>query len=904
MREKRIERVVRQQQKKQDDVKSLRTLVLVLIILISGALIAGSLLMLLTYSQTIEQEAEYVGLRYSGETANHLKVAVDEYEDRAENLVRQSVRGIVNPEEVTAADYQEKADAMAQEIRAINAATRDKFSSELRLITEGEGTCRGSRIYKSGVEYRASYSEFDMNTESPEVLAMLRRGASGCVGIVSDDEYRVSLMAFVYSIGSPYADSVVLFFTVGDVNSGAEYASNLRRLVAADDESRFARYFKDGKEYTQSGMEYDTTLEDKGVLTLVEQRLRSCAGVVTDRERSVSVVAFVVPLDNCPYADAVAVFYAVGDVISFPEPLNPEITDSSRVTVVSSHEGEVLQILYQDEKDGLGLNLHNNIYEALKPLINDKSTIDQIKNNISVGTSDVYSVQISTVNHVVSISTLRENDTAAFAIIGVYRSDALHGTGYSTVRAILGVLIIFSMMLLIMVISGIITRRRAARRLRTIGETNEKLGVATRIKFERVTGEVLARNKATAFAVCAVDMRHFNYISDQLGEESITEVLLYLKMIFSRMIGMDETYAYAGNGRWLLLLHFREQKQLEDRLKATVALAASYNAKLPSGYHLNLYGGLYLTENHLVDETSKMVDLAISAEDALNFPCDFGTFRIYNEKIHESKALEDYIEVHMESALESHQFQVFYQPKYNLGKSLPDGCEALVRWYNPETDDYMQPGVFIPLFEANRFIIKLDHNVYEQVCEYIEEAVIRGQTLYPVSVNVSRITAAEPGFCEYYARIKKKHNIADGFLTIEFTESFAYEDYDRLRSIVNELHKSGFKCSIDDFGSGFSSYSILKELPMDEIKLDRFFIDRGIDETRDLKILSSVINIGRDLGMKVTQEGVETEDQLLLLKKLGCHVIQGFHYAKPMRLSDYIEFIARKSRSDLFTRRM
>ncbi|MBP5289296.1 MAG: EAL domain-containing protein [Clostridia bacterium] len=903
MREKRIERAIKRQQKKQDDTRSLRTLVLILIILISGALIAGSLLMLLTYSQTIEQEASYVGMRYSGETANHLKVAVDEYEDRAENLVRQSVRGIINPEEVTSADFQEKADAMAQAIRAINATSRESFSSELRRLTEAEGTCRGSRIFKDGKEYKASYVEFETNMESQAVLALAQRGAQGCAGVVSDQEYNVSLMAYVYSIGSPYADSVVLFFTVGDVNSGEEYAANLRRLVAADDESRFARYFKDGKEYSQSGTEYDTSLEDKGVLTLVEQRVRSCAGVVTDRERSVSVVAFVVPLDACPYADAVVMFYAVGDVISFPEPLSPEITDSSRVTAVTSHEGEVLQILYQDENDGMGLNLHNNIYESLKPQINDKTTIDQIKNNISVGTSDVYAVQVSYVNHVISVSTLRENDSAAFAIIGVYRSDALHGTGYSTVRAILGVLIIFSVLLLIMVISGIITRRRAARRLRTIVETNEKLGVATRIKFERVVDEILSRNRVTTFAVCAVDMRHFNYISDQLGEENITEILLYLKMLFSRMVGMDETYAYAGNGRWLLLLHFREQKQVEDRLKATVALAASYNAKLPSGYHLNLYGGLYLTENKLVTEPGKMVDLAVSAEDALNFPYDFGTFRIYNEKIHESKALEDYIEVHMESALESHQFQVFYQPKFNLGKALPDGCEALVRWYNPDTDDYMQPGVFIPLFEANRFIVKLDHNVYEQVCEYIEEAVIRGQTLYPVSVNVSRITAAEPGFCEYYASVKKKHNIANGFLTIEFTESFAYEDYDRLRSIVNELHKNGFKCSIDDFGSGFSSYSILKELPMDEIKLDRFFIDRGIDETRDLKILSSVINIGRDLGMKVTQEGVETEEQLQLLKKMGCHVIQGFHYAKPMRLSDYIEFITRKSRSDLFTRR-
>ena len=780
MKEKRIERAIRRTPKT-DETKGLRSLVLVLIVLISGALIAGSLLMLLTYSQSIEEEAEYVGLRYSGETANHLKVAVDAYEDKAENLALRALRG--------------------------------------------------------------------------------------------------------------------------EVRSQEEFGANLRHLGVEEHSLMFTRYFKGDTEYGVNGEPFSRSMEAKEVLALVDEGVRGCAGVISDRENSISAVAFVVPLHGSVWADTIVLYYPVGTVISFPEPLSPEITDNSRITAVTSREGEVLAILYQNEEDGLGLVEHNNIYEALRGKINDKSTIDRMQNNISTGTSDVYSVQISTENHVLSVSTLRENDSAAFAIVGVYRSESLHGTGYSTVRAILGVLIIFSIMLLVTVVSGIITRRRAAKRIRTLGETNEKLGVATRMKFERVAEETLQRNRATSFAVVAVDMRHFNYISEQLGEESVTEVLLYLKMLFSRLVGLDETFAYGGNGRWLLLLHYRELQALETRLKAVVALAASYNARLPSGYHLNLFGGLYMTDNHLVDEIPKMVDLAISAEDALNFPCDFGSFRIYNEKIHESKALEDYIEVHMESALESHQFQVFYQAKYNIAGDRPDGCEALVRWYNPETDDYMQPGVFIPLFEANRFIVKLDHNVYEQVCEYIEEAVIRGQTLYPVSVNVSRITAAEPGFCEYYASVKRKHNIADGFLTIEFTESFAYEDYDRLRAIVGELHKAGFKCSIDDFGSGFSSYSILKELPMDEIKLDRFFIEQGIDRERDLKILSSVINIGRELGMKVTQEGVETQEQMELLKKLGCHVIQGFRYSKPLRLSDYIEFITRRSHSELFTSR-
>ena len=201
----------------------------------------------------------------------------------------------------------------------------------------------------------------------------------------------------------------------------------------------------------------------------------------------------------------------------------------------------------------------------------------------------------------------------------------------------------------------------------------------------------------------------------------------------------------------------------------------------------------------------------------------------------------------------------------------------------------------MPLFEANGFIVKLDKYVYEQVCSYIEESTLQRQPLYPVSVNVSRATAIQDGFVDFYVSRKKKHNIIDGFLTIEFTESFAYENYDKMREIINQLHRNGFKCSIDDFGTGFSSYNILKEIQMDEIKLDRFFIDKGISEERDRKILESVINLSKDLRMKVTQEGVETEEQRDMMRKLGCQVIQGYFYSKPLHLSDYIGFIEKYS---------
>ena len=121
-----------------------------------------------------------------------------------------------------------------------------------------------------------------------------------------------------------------------------------------------------------------------------------------------------------------------------------------------------------------------------------------------------------------------------------------------------------------------------------------------------------------------------------------------------------------------------------------------------------------------------MVDMAIIAEGATKYPFDYESFRIYNEKLHSSNAMNEYIEVNMQSALDNKLFKVFYQPKFNIAGKRTDGCEALVRWYNPETDEYMQPGLFLPLFEANRFILKLDHYVYEQVLIYIEDSVLKG----------------------------------------------------------------------------------------------------------------------------------------------------------------------------------
>ena len=721
----------------------------------------------------------------------------------------------------------------------------------------------------------------------------MQEGA-GVIGLLHANE---AAELFKDSINA-YRDKSELFgrtVLAGGYTSEGDFATQLKRIGLDDrfNEIMFMRYFRNGQEYNLGAQPFDMTIESKQVLVGSKLDTTFCAGVVDDRQHSISAVAYCVPLSGCPYADSLALFYPVSNVVSLmnEDEENEDRFSNSRLTAICSTEGEIVTLLHQE---GLDIQEHNNIYEVLRGRINNKSVIDDARSLVSVGTSGNFTVTINGEDHILAVSSIREHGSSPFYVVGIYQASDIYSSAYSIISTVLGELAVFFIVLIFVAIYIIVSYRAGEKRLKALNEINEILDCPTRIKFEKTAADIIARNKATAFAVVVIDINHYDYLVDQIGQERTIQVLRHMRLMYNRFLQVDETYGYVNNGRFVLLIHYRDTETIAERLKLLAAMITSHIAKISDQFSLTLYGGIYKVERGLTTQVDKMIDLAIDAENASQFPYDFGQFRLYNEMLHSSKVQNDYIEVHMESALQNNDFKVFYQPKYNMNEARQDGCEALVRWYNPETDEYMQPGVFLPLFEANRFIVQLDHYVYEQVCLYIKDSIANHRPLYPVSVNVSRITASEKDFLAHYIAVKKKHNIADGFLTIEFTESFAYEDYERLRDIVNQLHANGFKCSIDDFGSGFSSYSILKELPMDELKLDSFFIRKGFSGERDLKILSSVIELGRSLNMKVTQEGVETKDQLLLLKKLGCNVIQGYYYAKPLVQSDYIDFMSQK----------
>ncbi|MBE5884076.1 MAG: EAL domain-containing protein [Lachnospiraceae bacterium] len=256
------------------------------------------------------------------------------------------------------------------------------------------------------------------------------------------------------------------------------------------------------------------------------------------------------------------------------------------------------------------------------------------------------------------------------------------------------------------------------------------------------------------------------------------------------------------------------------------------------------------------------------------------------------------IELEMEAALENGEFQVFLQPKMNMLTSAIYGAEALSRWVHP-VDGIRHPVTYIPLFEKNGFISKLDMYVYEQVCRIKAGWTGKSYEHIPISVNMSRLHLYNRDFPNVLKSIADKYQIPLSELEIEITESIFIKDHEELIRMVDILRELGFLVSIDDFGSGFSALNLLKDLAVDTVKLDKEFLQVSSNTSRGKKVIRNVIGLCRDLKIDVVTEGVETKEQIDFITSCGCPIAQGFYYSKPLPLEDFELFAEEYASSTL-----
>lgn len=306
--------------------------------------------------------------------------------------------------------------------------------------------------------------------------------------------------------------------------------------------------------------------------------------------------------------------------------------------------------------------------------------------------------------------------------------------------------------------------------------------------------------------------------------------------------------------------------------------------------NLVFYAGVYNVDNIYLS-VNQMLDRANMALNTVKGKYN-ERYAVYDERMRTSMIEEQMIIREMELALESRQFTMYLQPIYDLENKHPVAAEALVRWIHPN-QGMLRPDKFMKIFEKNGFITRLDRYIWEEACKFLSGQRDRGLPIVPISVNMSRLNLYDTGFIEVLMGYIRKYDLSPEMLHLEITETAYMENPKQLVKVLNRLQSHGFKVMMDDFGSGQSSLNMLKNLPVDVLKVDMRFVQDLEQSERASIILRSVVQMARWLNTDIVVEGVETDSQIEFLKEIGCNVIQGYYFSRPIPITECMELFER-----------
>lgn len=411
--------------------------------------------------------------------------------------------------------------------------------------------------------------------------------------------------------------------------------------------------------------------------------------------------------------------------------------------------------------------------------------------------------------------------------------------------------------------------------------------------FRLSAQSALREHPEARFALWYCDIKNFKLINDIFGYDTGDQLLRYWARLIEVSLCEFGTFGRVAGDKFAMLCEYRDTNQLSEQFAQMSERIAAFEPIAAKQYRTDVSAGVYLLDGK---EGSLSIDEMLNrANMAQKTVKDLPGSRhaIYNESVRRHVLREILLEAAMQDALRKEEFKIYLQPQVALEAGRTVRAEALVRWLRPD-GTLLPPNEFIGLFERDGLIVDLDRYVFEHVCRFERSWFDAGRVPLCISVNVSRISMLQPSFVEEYCRIKRQYGIPDGMIELEFTETIVIENYERFRAIVAELREAGFLCAMDDFGTSQSSLNLLRNLPLDVLKLDRLFFIEDENTERGRAIVGCVLQLAQALQMSTVAEGIETMPLVEELRRMGCDLIQGFVFARPMPAEEFVSLSDRE----------
>lgn len=408
-------------------------------------------------------------------------------------------------------------------------------------------------------------------------------------------------------------------------------------------------------------------------------------------------------------------------------------------------------------------------------------------------------------------------------------------------------------------------------------------GIYNKDKFYHATQKILCNAKKNEYAIFRCDINRFKVVNEVFGHKFGDMVLRLLASSIKELAEGVGTYGHLENDVFLMCLPVEQYSANEIYSYLSNSLL-----KIQNGFSITLCIGIYI-----IDDPSIPVSIMC---DKASFPLRdikgkiVDGYAYYDNLLHSSILKEQKLFFNINAALSEHQFEIYLQPIYNLKTLKIEYAEALIRWKHP-TKGLLPPSEFLPYAEKNGFINAIDVYVWTTVCNYLSKRKESGKKIIPISVNISRASVLLPSLTKTLKSLVKDYNLNPSDLKLEITEDSYMNVSSELSAIIKDLKDYGFEFFMDDFGSGYSSLGILRDIPFNVVKIDKVFLDDFGKNSMATKFLMSILNMTKILDIPVIMEGAETKEEVDFLISNGFDYAQGYYFSKPIIFSEFEKFL-------------